>query len=142
MKDSFPQRLAEIVAAFDETEERDFRSEILTDVANRFQDVKPDVARRPFPDDARVPQCESRAFVFVRKLDDGGIEPHFAVENPQGVSAKALATILSESLAGEKPEVIKGISESLVQRLYGNSNSSGKREGLIGMIRLMKKLSM
>ena len=140
MTAQYPPKLAAIVSDFDDTMDRDFRSEVLIDFADRFQDVPPRIATRPFPESHRVPACESKAFTFIERKVDGTIIPHFAVENPQGISAKALATILKESLEGETPETIAAIDEHLVHQLFGQSISMGKGEGLMGMIRMLKQL--
>jgi hypothetical protein len=57
----------------------------------------PEYYKRPFPAYNKVPACESDAYVFpVEK--NGSLEFFFAVENPQGISAKALAVILAKGL--------------------------------------------
>ena len=54
----------------------------------------PGIATRPFDPSHQVPQCESDAYVWAQKLPDGTMKYYFAVENPSGISAKALAAIL------------------------------------------------
>ena len=49
---------------------------------------------------APYPQCESDAYVWALKKPDDTLKLYFAVENPSGVSAKALAAILDKTLSG------------------------------------------
>jgi cysteine desulfuration protein SufE len=83
-----------------------------------------------------VPQCESEAFAWATPRPDGTLDFHFAVENPQGISAKALAVILSEGLSGEPPAVVTGVSSDLVYAVFGRELSMGKNLGLLGMLQM------
>jgi cysteine desulfuration protein SufE len=114
--------------------DRDERMEFLIDLASRFKEVPKEIAERPFPKENKVPACESDAYVWLR---DGKL--YFAVENPQGISAKALAVILDENFSGT--DQINQIPESLVDTIFGSTISMGKGEGLRGMIRLAKSLA-
>lgn len=107
--------------------------EFLIDIASRFKEVPPAIAERPFNKENKVPACESDAYVWVK---DGKL--FFAVENPQGISAKALAVILDENFSGT--DDIRNIPESLVDTIFGSTISMGKGEGLRGMVRLAKNL--
>ena len=134
----YPEKLREIMEIFDEVDERE-RVEVLLDYSDRFREVPSSIAVRPFDDEHRVQRCESEAYVFTEGVDDeGNINFHFAVENPQGVSAKALAAILQDSLSGEPVEDILNIPHDLVTRIFGKSISMGKGEGLMGMVSLLK----
>ena len=57
----------------------------------------------------------------------------FAVENPQGLSAKAWAVIMDETLSGESLETVAGTSPEAVFTFYGKDLSMGKGQGLMGM---------
>jgi cysteine desulfuration protein SufE len=113
-------------------------SEALIDIANRFSEVAPSQAVRPFPEANRVKACESEAYVFATKGVDGGIALAFAVENPQGISAKALSTLLQESLSGQPLAAIQQIPEDLVYEIFGRTVSMGRGAGLMGIITMMK----
>src|SRR5512147_968728 len=93
-----PPALAELVAQFAGVD-RGLRSEMLIDYADQFTEVPASVASRPFPERNRAPRCESEAYVFATDRDDGTMKLWFAVENPEGVSAKAGAAILDETHA-------------------------------------------
>ena len=73
---------------------------MLLSYADQFKDVPPEVATRPFPEKNHIPQCESDAYIWALKRPDGTLKLHFAVENPSGISARALATILDKTLSG------------------------------------------
>lgn len=134
----YPEKLREIVEIFDEVNENE-RIEILLDYNDRFREVPSSIAVRPFDEEHRVQRCESEAYVFTEPVDEeGNIKFHFAVENPQGVSAKALGAILQESLSGGSVEDILSVPHDLVTRIFGKRISMGKGEGLLGMVSLLK----
>ncbi len=129
-----PDRLEEALESLDLLTERAERIEALIALADRFREVPPEVATRPFPEARRVPSCESQAFVWVRDRPDGTLELDFAVENPQGVSAKALAALLDRSLSGLAPEDVARVSPDVVYRIFGAELSMGKSMGLMAMV--------
>jgi cysteine desulfuration protein SufE len=63
------------------------------------------------------------------------------VENPQGISAKALAAVLDEGLSGCSPDQVQLVSEDIVDQIFGKALSMGKGTGLRGMVRLIKGLA-
>jgi cysteine desulfuration protein SufE len=63
---------------------------------------------------------------------------HFAVENPQGISAKSFARILDEGLSGLSAQEIASIPDDIVYQVFGRGISMGKGQGLLGMIELVK----
>jgi cysteine desulfuration protein SufE len=133
----YPESLREIMELFEGIDEHG-RAEILLDYSDRFVEVPERIASRPFPEDHRVQRCESEAYVFTEPAGDTGINFYFAVENPQGVSARALAAILQESLLGAPARTIAAIPVDIVTRLFGKRISMGKGEGLLGMVSLLK----
>jgi cysteine desulfuration protein SufE len=62
---------------------------------------------------------------------------HFAVENPQGISAMALAALLKEVTAGASIQSIAAIPEGVVVELFGDELSMGKTMGLTGMVKMV-----
>jgi cysteine desulfuration protein SufE len=133
-----PPRLAETVELL-ETLERGERIDALISIAGRFRDVPERIARRPFAEARRVPACESEAFVFVEERGDGTLDYHFAVENPQGISAKALAVLLAEGLSGAPLEQVAAVPAELVERVFGRELSMGKSMGLAGMVQMARR---
>ncbi len=113
--------------------DRSERIRFLIDVADRFREVPEAIATRPFPPEHEVQHCESGAFVWATRSGDA-IDLHFAVENPQRVSAKALAVILSEGLAGASLEDILAVPGDLPYTIFGRELSMGKSMGLTGMV--------
>ncbi len=134
---TLPPRLAETVELLALLPGRDDRIQALIDVAERFRDVPERVARRPFPAAAKVPACESEAYVFAEARPDGALDYHFAVENPQGISAKCLAVILGETLSGVPPEEVARVPGDLIYDLFGRELSMGKSMGLAGMVHMV-----
>jgi cysteine desulfuration protein SufE len=114
------------------------RIDALISIAEKFKPAPPSVAERPYDEANRVPACESEAFVWAVDRTDGTLDFYFAVENPQGVSARALSVILGETLSGAPLEEVANIDEGLVYSFFGDELSMGKSMGLtsiVGMVR-------
>jgi cysteine desulfuration protein SufE len=114
------------------------RSDMLIEYADQFEEVPAAVATRPFAERNRAPRCESDAYVWATDNPDGTLKLHFAVENPQGVSAKAWAAILDETLSGRTPEQILTTDPELLFDIFGRDVSMGKGQGLLGMLELIQ----
>lgn len=137
-----PPRVAELLEDLKLVEDRNDRLMTLVDFADRFSDVPERIATRPFSEANHVQRCESEAYVFAEPSQDGqGVKYHFAVENPQGISAKAMAVILDETLSGESPDTIAKVPTDLVYEIFGKELSMGKGQGLMGMVELAKILA-
>src|SRR5689334_16630873 len=121
-----PEKLTNTLDALDLIEDRNERIQMLIDVASRFREVRPEIAHRPFPKEARVPACESEAYVFTAERPDGTLDYHFAVENPQGISAKAMAAILEDTLSGAPLSEVAQVPQDVVYRVFGRELSMGK----------------
>jgi cysteine desulfuration protein SufE len=135
---ALPARLAEtleLVGSLDRAE----RIDALISLADRFREVPESIARRPFDERSRVPGCESQAFVFAAERADGTLDFHFAVENPQGLSAKAFAVVLGDTLSGEPLERVAAVPAAVVERLFGRELSMGKNLGLTGMLQFVQR---
>ena len=134
---ALPAPLADVVAEFDAVD-RGMRSEMLIEWADQFESVPATVASRPFPEVARAPRCESEAFVFVTDRPDGTLDLWFAVENPQGLSAKAWAAILKDTLSGQPLEQVATVPQETIFKIFGRDISMGKGQGLIGMLDVLQ----
>ena len=88
-----------------------------------------------------MPHCESEAYVWAMKQPGGTLKLYFAVENPSGVSAKALAAILDRSLSGLTPGEIAAIPSDLVEQLFRQNISMGKGIGLKSMVEAVRSLA-
>lgn len=135
---ALPASLAETLELI-ESLDRSERIDALIALADRFREVPERVARRPFDEGARVPGCESQAYVFAEPRADGTLDFHFAVENPQGLSAKAFAAVLAESLSGEPLERVAAVPAAVIERLFGRELSMGKNLGLTGMLQSVQR---
>ena len=136
-----PEKLADTLDALAMIPDRNERIQLLIDIAGKFQDVPPQVATRPFPEEHRVPACESEAFVWAERRPDGRLDFHFAVENPQGISAKAMAVILDETLSGAPPEQVAQVPQDVVYRIFGRELSMGKSMGLMSMVGMVANMA-
>jgi cysteine desulfuration protein SufE len=135
---NLPDHLSKIIDHFKLLDDRQDKIDALISIANRFEDVPESIATRPYPESARIPGCESEAYLFIEKRSDGLLNYHFAIENPQGITAKALAMILQDSLSGEKFEKIINVPDDVIFDLFGKGLSMGKSLGLINMLRMVK----
>jgi cysteine desulfuration protein SufE len=117
------------------------RTNLLLGYADQFREVPPAVAVRPFSKDHLVPHCESEAYVWANRQDDGTLKLYFAVENPSGVSAKALAAILDRSLSGLPAAVIATVTPDVVQQIFRQNISMGKGLGLMSMVQAVGSLA-
>ena len=136
-----PEKLQSILETFDLFPDPADRTDMLLSYADQFREVPPEVATRPFDKSHQVPQCESDAYVWAMKMPDGTLKLHFAVENPSGVSAKALATILERSLSGLPADQIAQIDPSIVERIFRQNLSMGKGMGLMSMVEAVRALA-
>jgi cysteine desulfuration protein SufE len=130
----YPKKLEEVVEILSLLSDQQERRDILIDYAESFKEVPSEISNRPFPEENKVPFCESGAYVWTLPQQDGTLKLFFAVENPQGISARALCAILASTLSGEKPENIIKIDEDLIYKIFGESLSMGKNMGLTGII--------
>ncbi len=114
--------------------DRHERAELLIEYADEFKDVPPNIATRPFPERNHVTRCESEAYVFPEDRPDGTLQYHFAVENPQGLSAKAFAVIMEKTLSGQPLDQVAAVPADVIFQLFGKELSMGKGQGLMGML--------
>lgn len=131
---AIPERLRAFLDTLALLEDRNDRIQFLIDVAERFREVPERVARRPFDEAHRVPHCESEAFVWAEPREDGSLDFYFAVENPQGISAKAMAAILGETLSGAPLDQVAAVPGDLPFSIFGRELSMGKSMGLTSML--------
>ncbi|HWO94658.1 MAG TPA: SufE family protein [Dehalococcoidia bacterium] len=135
-REGVPAALNELLADFDFLD-RTERTQMLLELADRFREVPPEVASRPYPEEHRVQKCESQAYVWAQDLPDGRLKFHFAVENPQGISAKAMAVILDEALSDQPLEEVARVPSDIIFDIFGREVSMGKGEGLSGIVSLV-----
>lgn len=117
---------------------RQERIEFLIDTADRYREVPAGVAQRPFDSSHLVPNCESEAYFWPVDRADGTLDLYFAVENPQGISAKAMAVILSETLSGVPLDAVAKVEDDLAYEIFGRELSMGKSMGLNGMTAMVR----
>lgn len=133
-----PDRMEPLLASLESLDRSD-RIEMLIEMAGQFKPVPSRIAQRPFPIERRVPGCESEAYVWSEVTPEGTLTYYFAVENPQGISAMALAAILAESLSGAPPDEVAAVPADVVYRIFGKELSMGKSLGLMGMVNMVRE---
>lgn len=135
----FPPKLAELVDDFAAITDRTERQEYLIEIADRFAEVKvtSDIATKPYPEDHRVPACESEAFVWAKENPDGTLHYYFDVLNPQGLSAMAMSVILGETCSGAPLDQVAAVDTSIVFTIFGREISMGKGQGLMGITNMV-----
>ena len=136
-----PGELGRLLETFDGLEDMEQRMSMLVSYAERFREVPPSIAVPPYPEDARVPFCESEAFVWAIPGQDGTLSLYFAVGNPSGISARALAGILQSTLSGAPAAEIAEVSPDIVTRIFRQNISMGKGMGLMGIVERVRGLA-
>jgi sulfur transfer protein SufE len=134
----FPPKIEQLLEDLSFFDDRMERFQALIEFADRFREVPESIAQRPFPESHRAPRCDSEAYVWSELRPDGTFKYHFAVENPQGISAKSMAVILDECLSGEPPDLAMNLSHDVVFAIFGKEISMGKGQGLMGMVDLVR----
>jgi cysteine desulfuration protein SufE len=129
---AMPETLERLLQDF-EFADRTERIDMLIEFADKFEEVPASVAERPFPEDHHVQKCESDAYVWAEDLPDGTLKYYFAVENPQGISAKAWSVIMDEAMSGAPLEVVASTPCDVVFTVFGKEVSMGKGMGLMGI---------
>lgn len=120
------------------TLDRADRIDALIAIAERYKPAPPSVAPRPFDESHRVPACESEAFVWAVERPDETLDFFFVVENPQGVSAKAMSVILGETVSGAPLAEVGSLTDDIVHAFFGNELSMGKSMGLTSMVGMVR----
>lgn len=132
-----PPKLESMRAMFSAMDRAE-RIQALIDVADGFRPVPEAIAARPYPGERRVPHCESEAFVFAVPRDDGTLKFHFAVENPQGISAMAAAVILDKTCSGAPLDLVESIDPDVMYDIFGRELSMGKNMGLTSLVNMVR----
>ena len=135
-----PEKLQQLVDTFQMFDPAD-RTGMLLSYADQFKDVPPSIATRPFAKSHLIPHCESDAYAWAQKMPDGTLKLYFAVENPSGVSAKALATILDKTLSGLPASEVATITPDIVEKIFRQNISMGKGMGLMSMVNAVQALA-
>ena len=135
-----PDKLQQLVETFQMFDPAD-RTSLLLSYADQFKEVPPEIASRPFAKSHQIPQCESDAYAWAQKMPDGTLKLYFAVENPSGVSAKALAAILDKTLSGLPARDIAAITPDIVEKIFRQNISMGKGMGLMSMVQAVQALA-
>ncbi|MFN3705927.1 MAG: SufE family protein [Thermoflexales bacterium] len=143
---AYPAGLREVLEIFADNPAE--RNAMLIEYSDQFRGVPDRIATRPYPQSNQVPHCESEAYVFVEPLDDPATDAdprlqfYFAVENPFGVSARALSAILDSTINGLRASAIATMPiEDIVPTLFGKNISMGKGQGLLGIAAMVKHLA-
>ena len=139
---AYPEALQDLLDTFETFDDQSERAQVLISFADAFKPVPPEVATRPFGKEHLVPACESEAYVWAVLQPDGRMNLYFAVENPSGISAKALATMLTKTLSGLTPTEIATVSPEIVERLFRQNISMGKGMGLMSMVGAVRTLAL
>lgn len=137
-KRPYPGKLARLLDLLAMVPDRTERIQMLIGIADRFRKVPETIARAPYPEENKVPACESQAYVFAEDRPDGTLKFHFAVENPQGISAMATSVILDETLSGAPLEEVARVSGDVIYTIFGNELSMGKSMGLMGIVSMVQ----
>lgn len=137
----YPRRLQAVLDTFAMFPDVADRSNLLISYADKFKEVSPEIATRPFDQERLVPFCESEAYAWAVPNPDGTLKLAFAVENPSGISARALAAILDQTLSGLPADEIAQIDPDIVEQIFRQNISMGKGMGLMSMVQAVRTLA-
>ena len=132
--DNYPPKLKEFLENISTIKDETQKIELLVDYADKYKNPAQEIKQPPYPAFCKVPFCESGVYVFTVIQDDNTPKFYFIIENPQGISAKALAVILDRTLSGQPPEQILKVDPGIVYQIFGEHLSMGKNLGLTGMV--------
>lgn len=136
----WPPKLREYMETLEWLGDPQERYAFLIELADAFKPVPPDIAQPPYPKENLVPHCESQAYVWAVPEPEGhAFRYYFAVENPQGLSAMALACILDESCSGAPAWQVAHVPEDLPLRIFGERLTMGRTLGLTGMVAMVRE---
>ena len=138
---SLPPKLQAVIDTFADFPDPADRVNLLLSYADQFKEVPASVATRPFSREHLVPHCESEAYAWAERQTGGQVKLYFAVENPSGISAKALAAILDRSLSGLTPQEISTVTPDIVEQIFRQNISMGKGLGLMSMVQAVRTLA-
>jgi sulfur transfer protein SufE len=141
MTTGLPGPLQEILDGLGGLADRGDRIRSLVSFAEAYSGPDPSAGHRPMDQAHLVPGCEIDIYAWVDVDSDGNVTLDFAVLNPQGVSAKALAVILKRGLEGQPLSSVALVPDDLISRLFGGEVSVGTTIGLTNMVRLVKALA-
>ncbi len=135
---NLPESLSELLSDFESiTNPRD-KADMIRFYSDSFKPVSSEIATRPYLDANLVTSCVSKVYVWANQLENNTLSYHFAVENPQGVSAQALCAILDETLSGVSLDLVLQVPSDIVHIIFGKELSMGKLAGLTGIISSVK----
>lgn len=135
---AYSENVQRVADYFDNITDEHKRIQTLISYSKRFKEVPENVASRPFDQAHRVPECESDVYIWTDVNEEKKVEVYTAVENPQGLSAKAFAAVLQKALKDADVEDIEKLDNELVYKIFGKQLSMGKNMGLMGMIQMIK----
>ena len=131
----YPPKLQDLVDTLAMFTDRSERIDALVALGSRYD--ASGTTEVPRTAERRVPGCESEVYIDAQPLDVG-LKFRFAIDNPQGISAMALADLLDQGLSGQPLDEVAAIPDDLVYDVFGRELSMGKSMGLIGMVRMVK----
>ena len=131
-------KLHEIIEQFSAISNQDERIDLLIDFASKYEFVKALNRSEPFDENNKVNNCLSGVYVWVEKITDDNFDIKFVVKNPQGITAKAFCAILGEGLKLENSKSILSVNDGIIEEIFGNRLSFGKRIGLTNILQYIK----
>lgn len=137
-----PAKLQSHLEVLASVTDRESRIELLHDLARRYVPVPEAIATRPYDPEHRVPACDSEAYVWWAPTPEGRLDLYFAVENPQGVTAQALAGLLQSTVAGAPLAEVAMLDPEIVETVFGPDLTMAKRLGLANMVAMVRHAAL
>lgn len=131
----YPQPIQEFVENLSFIEERAERIQVLIELSRLY---KPAQQEKPYPPENRVPGCESEVYSWLSLTTENTLDLQIVVDNPQGISAMALAALITSGIQNQPRQTASHLDEDLVYALFGKELSMGKTMGLTNLVRQIR----
>lgn len=121
--------IGEIEDTFRSLDEQ-LRLEVLLDYANRLADPPDSLAGESEADTARVHECMTPVWLWLRRDDGGGVRLHAKI-GPEAPTLRGIVSVIAAGYDGAAPDELANVPLDLVQRL-----------GLAGVVRMNRMVGL
>lgn len=127
-----------IVDSFRSINDEAERMMMLIEFASCYVDPPPTIAHRPYPEECKLSTNYAKIYFWAVPRPDERLEFYFAVEDKEGVSAKAFAVMLSRTLSGADLPKVAAVPSEVVDIIFGNGIEPEKRSALLAMLEAVR----
>ncbi len=137
-QENIPAKLARLLEVFRAIRDPADRIMTLIEFAGQYLDPPASVAQRPFPAANRIRGARDPIYLWAAPDEEKNLRYYFCVEHADGISTRALAVILQETLSGAPLNAVSNVSPSIVDTIFGVELSAERRETLRAMVEAVR----